>query len=130
MPLAPIEIPPFISEFFDAYVQAALWSSYDDKEMPMDKKYSEKDLAPEHAAKMLADCQKFYAENNLLELPSHEQTRAGHDFWLTRNGHGSGFWDGDWSEPQATLLTLSAHTFGNDDLYIGDDGLIYGTTAK
>lgn len=23
---------------------------------------------------------------------------AGHDLWLTRNGHGAGFWDGDWRD--------------------------------
>ena len=22
--------------------------------------------------------------------------KAGHDFWLTSQGHGSGFWDGGW----------------------------------
>lgn len=46
-------------------------------------------------------------------------------FWLTRCGHGCGFWDGDWSEPAATILTDAAHAFGNVDLYVGDDGKIY-----
>jgi hypothetical protein len=50
---------------------------------------------------------------------------AGHDFWLTRNGHGAGFWDGDWPEPLATVLTDAAHAFGELSPYVGDDGLIY-----
>lgn len=122
-----IEIPPYVSEFFDAYLEAALWSSYADDTMPMDKKYSLEDFAPEHLTKMLVDCLLFYTDNNLLELPDHLQRSAGHDFWLTRNGHGAGFWDGDWPESQATLLTTAAHHFGPDELYIGDDGQIYGT---
>ena len=30
---------------------------------------------------------------------------AAHDWILTRNGHGCGFWDGDWVEPFASKLT-------------------------
>jgi hypothetical protein len=54
-----------------------------------------------------------------------EMGRAGHDFWLTRCGHGAGFWDGDWPEPYATMLTDAAKAFGEVDLYVGDDGMIY-----
>lgn len=50
---------------------------------------------------------------------------AGHDFWLTRNGHGCGFWSGNWKEPAATKLTNIAELFGEMDVYIGDDGKIY-----
>lgn len=38
---------------------------------------------------------------------------------------GAGFWDGDWPEPYAAQLTNASRRFGNVDLYIGDDGLIY-----
>jgi len=50
---------------------------------------------------------------------------AGHDYWLTRNGHGAGFWDGDWPEPYAAQLDDSAHAYGTVELYVGDDGKIY-----
>lgn len=49
-----------------------------------------------------------------------------HDFIMTRNHHGCGFWDGDWSEPWATILTDLSHEFGQIDIYVGDDDLIYG----
>lgn len=52
--------------------------------------------------------------------------RAGVDFWLTRNGHGAGFWDGGWPEHSDELTKLSK-PYGSVDLYIGDDGLIHGT---
>jgi hypothetical protein len=57
-----------------------------------------------------------------------DAARAGHDFWLTREGHGAGFWDGDYPEPQATRLTKASKAYGGFDLYIGDDGMIHGNT--
>jgi hypothetical protein len=50
---------------------------------------------------------------------------AGHDFWLTRNGHGAGFWDGDWSDNYATILSKGAETYGHFQTYLGDDGQIH-----
>ena len=49
---------------------------------------------------------------------------AAHDFILTRNNHGAGFWDGDWSEPIATKLTDLCKKFGEIDIYLSDDGLL------
>lgn len=49
--------------------------------------------------------------------------RAGFDFYLTRQGHGSGFWDGDWSEPHGDTLT-EASGYSGDHVYLDDDGYI------
>ena len=46
-----------------------------------------------------------------------------HDFWLTRNGHGAGFWAGDYGNGE--VLTEIAHAFGNVETYEGDDHLLY-----
>ena len=51
---------------------------------------------------------------------------AGHDFFLTRCGHGCGYWDGDWPKGIAEGLDKLAKGFGAYDLYVGDDGPIYG----
>ena len=48
---------------------------------------------------------------------------AGHDFALTRNRHGVGFWDGDWPV-YGDLLTKLAHSFGEIELYVSDEGEI------
>lgn len=47
---------------------------------------------------------------------------AGRDFWYTRNGHGCGFWDGDWPEPHADALTEAAKVFGECYLMPEDIG--------
>jgi hypothetical protein len=53
--------------------------------------------------------------------------RAGHDFWLTRNHHGAGFWDRGELDARGIgkRLTDHAHSYGGVDLYVGDDGRIY-----
>lgn len=59
-----------------------------------------------------------------------DEELAGHDFWLTRNGHGAGFWDrSELDKPTQGRLTKAAHAFGNSDLYVGDDGRIYVSPA-
>lgn len=87
--------------FTTAYIEAALWSSTDNADEtggePLDLNYSISDIAPETLAEMVADCADFQA--SFGEYIARDLLRAGHDFWLTRNGHGAGFWDGDWNEP-------------------------------
>ena len=39
-----------------------------------------------------ADCKDFQ-ESNQADLASLDMEQAGTDFWLSRNRHGSGFWD-------------------------------------
>lgn len=125
--------------FFRSYVGTALWSSNDDSDKPLDSNYDVSDISPETLESMLKDCAAFYFANmghihcdgaplsNDMDGPvgAREAAIAGHDFWLTRCGHGAGFWDGDWPEPAATELDNASKAFGNVDLYIGDDKQIY-----
>ena len=95
-------------EFFTSYVECALWTLQKNVgEIPEDC----------HTA-MEIDCLKFYYDNE--ELISHDYSQAGHDFWLTRNGHGTGFWDREeiWTV-NAEYLSGKAKQFGEfDNLYI------------
>jgi len=128
-------------EFFDGYVETALWSSHDESDEsggePMDANYTVEDIADECLATMRQDCQKFFdAHYDLVENEIANETfrhgpdygpwaHVGHDFWLTRNHHGAGFWDGDYSDDAGEILTEASEAFGEVDLYIGDDGQIY-----
>lgn len=72
------------------------------------------------------DCESFWSAVIDLGLSSHGETEQyADDFVLTRNGHGAGFWDGDWPAPADTKLTAISKTYGNVSLYRGDDGRIY-----
>lgn len=109
--------------FTQAYITAALWSSSDAGE-PLDKTYSIEDIAPETLTRMQEDCDKFRDDAKIMVIIAGNDEQAGHDFWLTRNHHGAGFWDGDWEEHGDTL-TAHAQNFRECDLYVGDDGKLY-----
>lgn len=90
------------------------------------------DLAPKTLASIVADCAAFQSAHaatlaSVDETGQHGDTyaMAGHDFWLTRNGHGAGFWDGDWPESCADALTEASKAFGECSPYVGDDGKVY-----
>lgn len=92
-------------------------------EPPLDDNYNWTDISPTTLQAMLDDCAKFQSENDLTGYPLKN---AGHDFWLTRNGHGSGFWENDFgTERQCQDLTDASHEFGGFNFYPGDDGKIY-----
>jgi hypothetical protein len=123
--------------FFNGYVGAALWSSNDESDesggVPLDSNYDSSDLAPETRATMRADCAKFQAINRKLLVDAYNRgfskSSAGHDFWLTRNGHGAGFWDRNLLDEGGLgdKLTAATKSFGGFNLYVGDDGKIYGS---
>lgn len=129
-------VPEAPDRFVESYIECALWSSVDDAGNPLDDTYGPEDLAPETIDAMRADCAGFYQEvRPILARLMILDSQAGHDFWLTRNRHGAGFWDrghgaGFWDrghpEPESAQLTDAARRYGSCDLYIGDDGKIYG----
>lgn len=120
--------------FLAAYIEAMLWSSSGTDQNGEDLESLEGfELSTE--AKRLAreDCEQFlFAGKHLIaDLPEWYgkgdggiYAYAGHDFWLTRNGHGAGFWDrglGDLGE----RLTALSKTYAPIDPVVGDDGKIY-----
>lgn len=117
------------SKFVQSYIETALWSSTDSDGVPLDdSKYADAELATETLKRFEADCEKFQEQGAKL-FPEYFAGRmaeiTAHDFWLTRNRHGAGFWDGDYPKEIGEALTELAHSFGECDLYIGDNGQIY-----
>ena len=113
------------ADYLEGYQACALWSSCDDDGEPLDR--SGMLLAGETLDAFLADCAAFLGEIDEPGLPWRgeiEWEALGHDLWLTRNGHGAGFWNRDLGD-LGDALTEAAKRQGSHDLYIGDDGLIY-----
>lgn len=137
-----IELTSEQESFVRSYVAAALWSTTDESDesggVPLDRDHDESDLAPEALQAAVVDCLAFLNRYGCYISASAERddyrptgdggdvfAHAGHDFWLTRCGHGAGFWDGDWPECYGTMFDKGAKGFGNVDLYKGDDGRLY-----
>lgn len=119
-----------MDEFTMAYITAALWSSTDDEGEPLDKNYDIDDIDDETLRRMEADTDKFQIQFGEVLVEAYEvdetdEADAGHNFWLTRNGHGAGFWDGDYPDT-GDELTDAATSYGEFNLYVGDDDKIYG----
>lgn len=117
-----------------AYVEAAV-AAYEECADFTDTDQLARDAADEHGIDVIgfadetvvtfrADMLEFLRDvaAKVVEL---NPRAVGHDFWLTRNGHGAGFWDGDYPDDLGRDLTKAAKVYGSCELYIGDDGLIY-----
>jgi len=145
-----------MTEFSQAYLKQALWSSTDGyvcRSFDVSLESMGNDLAPETRERMEADCVKFEAENSADLRAITPEWRAfgselrrgwwpwrsarsqwGRAFWLTRNGiPASDAWEDDtpvwWCmsyEWPGNRLTEACKAYGEYTLYIGDDGLIYG----
>jgi len=108
-----------INEFVSGYIDAA--TPYEE-ELGRDADWSEEGLAD-----MKKDATAFYTKaEELLNSVDGEHGLAGHgvDFWLTRNGHGAGFWDRGYGDAGDKLTDL-AQSFGEANIYLGDDNMIY-----
>lgn len=109
----------------EGYQECALWSSVDDDGEPLDD--SGMLLAQETLDWFLGDCGEFLGSIDEAGIPwrdAMDESQLGHDLWLTRNGHGTGFWDRGLGE-LGDQLTGAAKLMGSRQLYVGDDGLIY-----
>jgi hypothetical protein len=116
------------------YIECALWSSTDESDEsggnPMNQNYDLDDISQETLDQAIQDCITFANDFHDCILSLHQQCKydqgqAGHDLWLTRNGHGAGFWDRGLGE-SGDKMTAKAKSMGAIYLYIGDDGLIHG----
>lgn len=147
------ELPDFakLPEFIQGYIEAAFftdsnemygmaeWDSEEAQDdiaegrcsgnFPKDAAYG--DIAESSLHEVLADCEIFqtYAAD-LLEIAytrdGYDERQAGMDFWYTRNGHGTGFWDrGELkAEGLGDRLAKRARKQGNVDSF-WQDGKVY-----
>lgn len=119
---------PSSDAFVKSYLETALWSSTDESDEsggnPLDDNYSIDDVADEALAKATKDCNAFIKAAGKKLDEAGDDGQNGHDFWLTRNRHGAGFWDRGYGKV-GDELTEIAHGFGEVNAYIGDDGKIY-----
>lgn len=132
-----------LDNFTRGYIAAMLGTTTDESDETggdyLDSNYDVGDIHPDSLRGIAKDCQTFQKEGFRLLKAAYQrpgyhggdgtgpESMAGHDFWLTRVGHGAGFWDRTPLE-QGGLgdkLTELAKKFGHVDAYIGDDGMIH-----
>jgi hypothetical protein len=131
----PQHTPDDLDGFVTAYLEAAEWLLPEENEESGDPDPSDAEgFSAEAIAKAIEDCRDFRRlagkdYRNAIRRVGYSEEQAGHDFWLTRNGHGAGFWDRGALDARGLGDALSDHakTFGTSDVYIGDDMRIHLT---
>lgn len=127
-----------LTAFQNQYIETLLWCSVVvDETLPegegtSDGYYSNADdyeLAEGQEERLLVEARDFY-DWFTETYPEWEGDygQVGHDFALTRNGHGAGFWDrGDetYSKSMRDETTEMSKVYGGVYLYLGDDGYLY-----
>lgn len=114
-----------MDRFTRAYLECALWCSVGEDERPLDEDYGIEDIAPASLDLIAEDCRRFVQDNIIYLEQAGTPDQNGHDFWLTRNHHGAGFWGRGYRADIGKMLTNAAHAWGSSDLYVGDDGKLY-----
>jgi hypothetical protein len=121
-----------VREFVAAYLDVALWSSCigsghaDPEDLSLQAAgYEIDDIEPVSKRRMIRDCLNFIANNSLWLAKAGTPEQNGHDYWLTRERHGAGFWDRGYPAAVGKALTDAAHADGSQDLYLGDDDRVH-----
>lgn len=105
---------PKLDAALEAYLHCAVWSSTDDNDEPLDAEYTRDDFTQKARAQARRELAAFLSQVGETEVDA--QT-LGTDFWLTRNGHGAGFWDRGLGE-EGERLTALCRPYGSAYVYV------------
>lgn len=106
-----------MDEFIAGYVECLLWlAKFDNGESVSGLHVDDIDIAPTSMEKIRRECADFYnANRETWERGGWRDDQAGHDFYLTRNRHGAGFWDREYNDDSRKVrqeLTRNAQAYG------------------
>lgn len=113
----------YLADALAGYVECAIWSEADGFEGAPGGAETINDINPESLAAARLELAGFIAAE-ADDLGGMDPVQVGHDFWLTRNGHGAGFWDRGLGAA-GDRLTGACRPYGESHLVYGDDGWLY-----
>ena len=123
-------LPENLAEFVRGYI-ACIFFTEAESTFAGEDEHSEDDFDESLQEAIADDCLAFLVKGHVyVDLAitdnnfEYNYQQAGHDFWLTRNGHGAGFWDRGLDIIGAKLTELSKEA-GEFSVYLGDDARIY-----
>lgn len=100
----------------DAYLEAIGFTETGDTDQPA----SGTPLSPQDRARAYTDCRNFFwGVEYLGYAPTiKDWAQIGHDLWLTRTGHGTGFWDRPeiYGEGESQIYTAMAKAMGSHEV--------------
>lgn len=125
-PTAPGIDPEDFQSAVNQALSTILFVSYDETGEPLDAEYTIADVSDELRHKVTVELGDFMKTNgkNSADLAGLDINQIAHDWVLSRNGEGTGFWDRDLGE-RGDRLDLEASKQLEIRGYIGDDGQIH-----
>ena len=147
-----LDLSAYADDVVKGYAVAMLWANAvcdvedcEDREAGSDCEhvnhahgtYSMDDFSPEDQHRLRADCYAMMMSTDDEEqdgqdflaycdarpiLGRRAASHFGHDFALTRNHHGAGYWDRGLGA-LGDRLTANAHPFGESSVYVTEDGV-------
>jgi len=111
-----------IQAVLDSYLETLLWASGEEDEFDCITIY---DFSEEAVNSSKADIEKFIETinenpNAIAEANEYNERMLGHNFALSRNGHGAGFFDDN-----NDILQMICRNTKNSEPYLGDDKKVY-----
>ena len=120
---------------------AILSSENDENGNPLENNSSPTDFSSESLERLYREYSEFISEveskitekigdkwkciDDFYDISQPIENQTEYDYIMTRNRHGCGFWDGDWSKSVSDILTVAAQKYHSLETYIGDDGKIH-----
>lgn len=108
-----------------SYLETALWTEEEIlKEELEDNSFSIYDFNEEDKDKAREQIE-WFVNNAKSSLNGLSETAIGYDIWLSRNGHGSGFWDRGIPKHDSDFLMDLCYQLGTVYIYVGDEEKLY-----
>ena len=119
--------PKQIDVVLDSYLETALWTEEEREEFDNKTIWNFSYLAKKQAKEEI----EWFLDNAGDVFGEVSDTTIGHDLWLSRNGHGSGFFDRDgYDEDDAKFLMDLARVLGGVDIYINKGWVEFESYSK
>ena len=108
-----------------AALHALVWSETDDEGNPLAWQHTAADVKGGDRRAFYGQVRDFLAlcEREGVQLEDLDPGQVGHDFTLTRNGHGAGFWDRGLGE-RGDRLTDLCRPYGTAALFVDSSGFL------
>ncbi len=121
----------WLEKMVRGYLKCALWSSTDQNGEPLDARFRLENISASSTLTAYDDCLEFVRDCAMADLWDGDELDRGlclmpdtfgHDFWLSRNGHGAGFFDRHelYGKAKGDKLQSIARKFGEVNPF--DDG--------
>jgi hypothetical protein len=116
-----------IDSIVAGYFEAAVWTDMNENEEPVHEEAADYFTKYSHSSSV-RDVYSLLANHPDVvksALDAYGAERFGHDFWLTRNNHGVGFWDREELKANGVgeeLTRISNSEFKEKSLIVSDEG--------